>query len=119
NHVIMPLALRLPGVRLQASGDVRRVLLLARRVSICLVLFLGFLYFRLSGKSDALAAIGLIAFVGVAQFLPSLIGGLYWRQASAKGAFIGLAAGFSLWLYTLFLPSFDGAFLLSRSVIDF
>ncbi len=119
NHVIMPLALRLPWFELQASGGVRRLLLLSRRVSICLVLFLGYIYFRLSGKSDALAAIGLIAFVGVAQFLPSLIGGLYWRQASAKGAFTGLAAGFSLWLYTLFLPSFEGDFLLTRSTIDF
>ena len=118
NHVIMPLALRLPGVELKASGDVRRLLLIARRVSICLVLMLGFVYFRLSGKSDALAAIGLISFVGVAQFLPSVIGGLYWRQASAKGAFTGLAAGFSLWLYTLFLPSFDGDFLLTKSVIE-
>ena len=118
NHIVMPLALRLPWIEMKASGDIRKLLLFSRRASICLVLLLGFIYFRLSAKSDALASIGLIAFLGVAQFLPSLIGGLYWRQASAKGAFAGLAAGFMLWLYTLFFPSFEGQFVMPLSVIE-
>lgn len=109
NHIVMPLALRLPWVEMRASGDVRRLLLVSRRASICFILLLGFIYFQVSSKSDALAAFGLIAFAGVAQFLPSIIGGLYWAQASAKGAFAGLLAGFSIWLYTLFMPSFEGA----------
>jgi len=72
----------------------------------------------LSGTSDALAAIGLISFCGVAQFLPSIVGGLYWRRATDGGALCGLAAGFVVWCYTLFLPSFEGAFLLSSDVIE-
>lgn len=117
NHVVMPLALRLPWVEMHGSGDVRRLLLISRRASICGILLLGFVYFQISSKSDALAAFGLIAFAGVAQFLPSIIGGLYWAQASAKGAFAGLLVGFTFWLYTLFLPSFQGAFLMSGDVI--
>ncbi len=73
------------------------------------MLGLGFLYFQASGGSDALAAIGLIAFVGVAQFLPSLLGGIFWRGATRSGALAGLLAGFVLWAYTLFLPSFGGS----------
>ena len=118
NHIVLPAALRLPGTTLNASGDVKRLLLNSRRISIAVILLLGFLYFRLSGESDALAAIGLIAFAGVAQVLPSLIGGLYWEQATARGAVAGLVAGFFFWCYTLFLPSFEGAFLLSAEVID-
>jgi signal transduction histidine kinase len=86
----------------------RRFLLTTRRISICVLLGLGFLYFRLSGGSDALAAIGLISFAGVAQFLPSLVGGLFWRNANAGGAIAGLVAGAALCAYTLFLPSLGG-----------
>lgn len=117
NHIIMPIALRLPWVTLDASGEIRQLMLTSRRVSIGIILFLGFLYFRLSAKSDALAAIGLISFAGVAQFLPCLLGGLFWRQATAKGAITGLIAGFTLWIYTLFLPSFEGTFILSANDI--
>ena len=117
NHVVMPIALRLFFGSAPVSGDVRSLLLISRRVSIACILGLGFLYFWLSGGSDALAAIGLIAFVGVAQFLPSLLGGIFWRGASRQGALAGLIVGFLLWAYTLFLPSFGGDFLLSARVL--
>lgn len=119
NHIIVPIVLRLPWVPLDASGDIRRFLLNSRRVSIVLILLLGFLDFRLSAQSDALASIGLISFVGVAQFMPALVGGLFWRQATARGAITGMVAGFVVWAYTLFLPSFKGGFILSETDIGF
>jgi Na+/proline symporter/nitrogen-specific signal transduction histidine kinase len=115
NHIVMPIALYFLSAGRQVSGDVRSLLLITRRISIAVILGLGFLYFRLSGGSGALAAIGLIAFVGVAQFMPSLIGGIFWRGA---GALSGLMVGFVLWAYTLFLPSFGGHFLLSEAVLN-
>jgi len=118
NHLIMPVALKFKWVSLGAGGEIRHFLLTSRRISICFILLLGFLYFRLSGESDALAAIGLISFAGVVQVLPSLIAGLCWRHANASGAFAGLLAGGLLWAYTLFLPSFGGAFLLSADDIE-
>ena len=117
NHLVVPLALRFRWVTLSAAGEMRRFLLSTRRVSICVLLLLGFLYFRLSGEGDALAAIGLISFAGVAQFVPSLVGGLFWRNANAAGAIAGLAAGAVLWAYTLFLPSLGGGVALSAEVL--
>ena len=106
NHIVMPIALQFLAARREVSGDVRSLLLITRRISIAFILALGFLYFQLSGGSDALAAIGLIAFVGVAQFLPSLLGGIFWRGATRAGALAGMTVGVLLWAYTLFLPSF-------------
>ncbi|WP_332813042.1 sensor histidine kinase [Ramlibacter sp.] len=117
NHILLPLALRLPWVSINASGDVRRMLIRSRRVSICLILLLAFVYFRLSARFNPLASIGLTAFAGAAQLLPCLIGGLFWRHATARGAVAGLAVGAAMWAYTLLLPSFQGAWLLSPTDI--
>ncbi len=118
NHIIMPLWLRFAPQRTETSGDVRTILLRSRRLSIAGILALGYLYFRLTGGSGALASIGLIAFAGMAQIIPSLLGGLFWRGANRTGALLGLLAGFALWAYTLFLPSFEGSFILSQSAIE-
>ncbi len=118
NHIIVPIALALFRGGREVSGDVRQLILTSRRISIAGVLGLGFLYFHASGGSDALAAIGLIAFAGVAQFMPSLIGGIFWRGATRAGALSGLLIGFFLWAYTLFLPSFEGSVLLNSEVLS-
>jgi signal transduction histidine kinase len=117
NHVVVPLALRFALIPTTGARDVRSFILGARRASIVFIVALGFLYFWLSGTSDALAAIGLISFCGLAQFLPALVGGLCWRRATHRGAFAGLVAGFVIWAYALFLPSFGGFFLMPASVI--
>ena len=54
NNVVMPIWLRLrPGAAM--SGDLRGGVLLTRRLAIGGVLALGFLYYRISGGSTALA----------------------------------------------------------------
>ncbi len=118
NHVVMPIWLHFTGASAVISGDVRQVALLARRLSIAGVVFLGYLYFRLTGGGAALAAIGLISFVGVAQFLPALMGGLFWRGATRTGALVGLGVGFVLWQYCLFLPSFGPSTIMPQSVLE-
>ncbi len=118
NHVVMPVWLHMSGGTAVMSGDVRNVALLARRLSIGGIVLLGYLYFRLSGGGTALAAIGLVSFAGVAQFLPALMGGLFWRAANRTGALAGLGVGFLVWLYCLFLPSFGPSAILPQSVFD-
>ena len=119
NHVVMPVAMRFGWVTERAGGETRRFVLRSRRASICVLLLLGFLYFRLSGSPGALAAIGLISFAGVAQVLPSLLGGLFWRRANAAGAAAGLVCGIALWAYTLFLPSFASGYIMSQATLDY
>ena len=117
NHVVMPIWLKLEednGV--SVSGDVRNVVIVARRASILVIMALGYVYFRFSGEGTALAAIGLISFAGVAQFLPAMLGGIFWRGASRVGAITGLSAGYLIWLFSSFLPSFGEGTVLAASV---
>lgn len=111
NHVVMPIWLSTQEGSGSVSGDVRNVVLLARRVSIAVIMTLGYYYYRLSGGGAALASIGLIDFAGVSQILPALVGGLFWRGATRTGALVGLTVGFLLWVYTLLLPGMDGVLM--------
>ncbi len=105
NHVIVPLWLRSSQDGVVLSQDMRKVALTARRVSIAAILFLGWVYYRLSGGTAALASIGLISFLGVSQILPALVGGILWRGATRLGAALGIGAGFLIWAWLLLLPN--------------
>ena len=118
NHIVMPIWLSVTGGGAMVSGDVRNVVIMARRFSIAGVVTLGYLYFRFSGGGAALASIGLVSFVGVAQFLPVLLGGVFWRGATRVGAFTGLSVGFVVWVYCLLLPSFGPDVVLSSRFLE-
>lgn len=117
NHIVMPIWLALRHEGATQSGDVRSVVILARRLSILLIILLGYLYYRVSG-GGALAAIGTISFGGVAQFLPAMLGGIFWRGATRSGALCGLGVGFALWMFTMLLPSFGVGTALSAATFD-
>jgi hypothetical protein len=106
NDLVMPVLLRMRSMRLAERRNLTGLLLGIRRGAIVAVVMLGYFYFRLAGEAYALVAIGLISFAAVAQFAPAAIGGIYWKGATKAGALAGLVAGFSVWLYTLLLPSF-------------
>ena len=106
NDLVMPLLLRLRGLRLTERRDLSHLLLGIRRGAIVLILMLGYAYFYLAGEAYALVSIGLISFSAVAQFAPAIIGGLFWKGGNRLGAIWGLSSGFLIWLYTLLLPSF-------------
>ncbi len=116
NHIVMPLWLSLRPAQ-AVSGDVRRIVLLSRRLAIGGIVALGYAYFHLSGGSAALAAIGLISFVGAAQILPAMLGGIFWRGATRVGAVCGLLTGACVWLYSLYLPSFGPDGVISARLI--
>ncbi len=105
NDLVMPLLLRWKALRLDAWADLSGVLLLVRRLAIAAILIFAYIYFRVAGEAYALVAIGLISFAAVAQFAPSILGGIYWRGGTKAGAAAGLLAGFAVWVYTLALPS--------------
>ncbi|SDX49639.1 sensor histidine kinase [Roseicitreum antarcticum] len=117
NHIVVPLWLA-ANRGVGETSDMRGLVLNARRLSIVGVLGLGYVYYAATGGSEALAAIGLIAFVGVAQVLPALLGAMYWRGANRQGAALGLVTGFAIWVYALFLPSFGPDVFMPAQVLQ-
>jgi hypothetical protein len=105
NDLVMPLLLRTRRFGARAVGELTGLLLLVRRLAILAILLLGYLYFHLAGEAYALVSIGLISFAAVAQFAPALLGGMYWKGGTQRGALAGLVLGFVFWAYTLMLPS--------------
>ena len=118
NDLVMPVLLRMKGLRLEEKRDLTALLLGIRRGAIVLILLLGYLYFRLAGEAYALVSIGLISFAAVAQFGPALLGGIFWRGGTRRGAFLGLLAGFSVWTYTLLLPALARSGWLSAEFLE-
>lgn len=106
NDLVIPLFVRrLHKVRRTGTEDWSALILNVRRAAIFLLLMAAFLYYRESTNNARLASIGLMSFAAIAQFAPAFVGGLIWRGANARGAALGMAAGISVWAYTLLLPS--------------
>ena len=117
NDLVMPVLLRLSFLKLKQKNDLSRLLLIIRRVSILLIVLLGYLYFHYVGEYYSLVSIGMISFAAVAQFCPAVIGGIFWKGATLFGALFGLLAGFFIWVYTLVVPSLAQAGFLSQDLL--
>jgi Na+/proline symporter/signal transduction histidine kinase len=105
NDLIVPLVLQRRPEGSSGTAHFGDFLLRSRRLAIFAIMVMAYFYYRALGNTQ-LAAIGLLSFAAVAQLAPSFFGGLLWRRATARGAIGGMAVGFAVWAYTLFLPSF-------------
>ncbi len=117
NSIIMPFLTYNRVQPLTFKYNTSKLLLLVRRLTIIALLLLAYVYFKFLSESASLFSIGLISFVAVAQFAPSIVGGLLWKNANFYGAFWGLILGFLIWGFTLIVPTFVEAGWLSRSIL--
>ena len=117
NDIVIPVLLRIPKLRLAETKDLGALLLSVRRITIISLLLLGYFYYRILGDNGSLASLGLLAFVAAIQFLPSILGAVYWSEGNRYGAIAGLVSGFLLWLYTLVLPVIEGANLIPDTLL--
>ncbi len=113
NSLVMPGA-----IRLELERYLPIFLLNMKRVTILVVILLGYGSYRLIGPSAMLVDMGLIAFSGVMQLVPAILGALYWRDATRAGAVAALGLGFSLWAYTLIFPYLINAGWFPQSILE-
>ncbi|ABL00263.1 sodium:solute symporter family transporter [Pelobacter propionicus] len=113
NHIFMPVI-----VRFTPRTWFPDLLLQLKRFGIFLVIFLGYFYHLIAGSEFMLVNLGMISFTAISQFVPVMLGGLYWRRGNRTGAIVGTLLGFLIWFYTLFLPSFSAFEGLRSAILD-
>ncbi|MGA0546076.1 PAS-domain containing protein [Brevundimonas sp. VNH65] len=110
NSLILPLIARDRWQGREAASDMAGAILQVRRIAICVVLFLGWLWFQAIDRSTGLASIGLVSFAALAQLAPALFGAVLWRDGHARGAIAGILVGMAIWAVFLGLPQVGAAF---------
>lgn len=108
NDLIAPVAFRRV---LQGEADragLAHRLLMIRRLVICLLMLMAYLFYRGFGGATNLAGLGTMAFAAAAQFAPGLVLGVLSRAGNRGGMIGGLLAGFAAWLGLLIMPAATG-----------
>jgi len=95
----------------------KRILFL-RWCIVAVFIFLGYVFYLLVSKDNLIVNIGLISFTAILQFAPTIIGGLFWKDADRSGALWGLLFGFAVWFYTLIIPQFVHSGWISDDIIS-
>jgi PAS domain S-box-containing protein len=103
HHLVLPLR------RPQPGEDLYRWLLWARRLLIIAIIGLAYLFYSWTGHRHSLTTLGVMSFVATLQFVPGLIGTLFWPGGNRRGLLVGLSAGFLIWLLMLVLPTLNPA----------
>ncbi len=104
NDLIFPFLVRVK--KDVTKQNLHSTLLLIRRATILMLMLMAYGYYYLGGTEKSLQSVGLISFAAAIQFLPSVVGGLYWSKGHRNGALAGLIIGFVIWFFCLLMPSF-------------
>jgi Na+/proline symporter/signal transduction histidine kinase len=117
NHLFLPLMFSARRFATTTEGSLTKKIILSRRIIIAAILFAAYAYNNYMAPYFSLVSIGLASMAAVAQFGPAVFGGLYWENASRRGAVTGIIVGFSTWFYTLIIPSGVDAGFISKSIM--
>ncbi|MEY8204075.1 MAG: ATP-binding protein [Bermanella sp.] len=98
NHLVLPLA------ELNPKKDMYAWLLWTRRWLIAAIFLASYVFYRFLSQDKGMADLGIIAFVAVLQFLPGVLGVLFWPTANRQGFLSGLSLGVIVWIWTMLLP---------------
>lgn len=105
NDVVMPVWLRLTRQRLRQFSFTPKRILSIRRVTMIVVMFMAYLYYKATIDSMPLVNSGLLSLALLAQLAPAILTTAIWRNATQTGVLAGLAVGTTLWLTLLLIPS--------------
>ena len=98
NHLFLPF------YKIDTNSNIYRWLTYIKRIVIVAIMTLAYGLYTWSNSTPELHHFGYASFTAAFQFLPAILAVLYWPRANRAGLLAGLAAGFSAWLVTIFIP---------------
>ncbi len=102
NHLVLPL------LKPRPDRDLYSALRWLRRAIIAALIAAGYGFYHMLERSEGLVSWGLISFLAMAQFLPGIVGVLYWPRATGPGFILGLLSGGAIWGAGALLPALTG-----------
>lgn len=112
NYLLLPLIESYKGFYF-----LKKRILLLRWIIVAVFVFAGYLFYIFVTKNYLLVDVGLISFAAILQFVPALLGGLFWKGANKRGAMSGMLAGFLVWFFTLIVPQFVNTNWISMDIL--
>ncbi len=97
-HILLP-----TGERLVTPDLYRRIAWLHRIIAMTVVLT-AYLFFLLLEQSTPLFDVGMVSLLAFAQFLPGLVGTMFFGGTTRKGFVAGLATGIAVWTFAALAP---------------
>jgi len=108
NHLI------LPSLPIRAGINIYKNVLWIRRILIIAIVTASYFLYLAIGTDQNLSDLGLSAFVATLQFLPGIMGLLFWPTGNRQGFLSGLIGGMVVWTIGILVPLISG-----HSVLDF
>ncbi|MEM6834180.1 MAG: PAS domain-containing hybrid sensor histidine kinase/response regulator, partial [Pseudomonadota bacterium] len=118
NDLLFPFFLKGLDAKTEGETDLARKQRSLRRFTILALLGFAYGFHRMVTQEQTLAALGILAFAGAIQFLPALIGGLYWPKGNKRGVLAGLLLGGAMWAFTLVLPALAPVFETAQAIVE-
>lgn len=118
NNLITPLWLKLQLRAGHAQSIMGDKLLIIRRSTVVLVIGVSYLYYQTVGQTEPLANSGILSIALLAQFMPTLLLSLYWKNNSVSAFWVSTLAGISGWLYLLLWPSIKHTYAFAPAPTD-
>ena len=98
NHIV------LPSLPIRTSSNIYKKLSLIRRSLIAAIVFAAYFLYLYIGDNQNLSDLGLAAFVATLQFLPGVMGLLFWPASNRQGFIAGLLSGMLVWAIGIMSP---------------
>ncbi|MCG8670139.1 MAG: ATPase, partial [Pseudomonadales bacterium] len=98
NHIVVPLS------PMNTQRNLYSWLLWSRRALIAAIIITSYCFYFALTKRHSLSELGFLTFVATTQFVPGLLGVLFWATANRRGFLYGLYAGMTIWTFGLLFP---------------